>query len=65
MAPTNFPFWAAIFASIIEQKNGQVAILDLNAPDQESHEEIEKMNEQLRQLQEQSKILSERGGDDE
>ena len=30
MAPTNFPFWAAIFASIIEQKNGQVAILDLN-----------------------------------
>ena len=31
MAPTNFPFWAAIFASIIEQKNGQVAILDLNA----------------------------------
>jgi len=31
MAPTNFPFWAGIFASIIEQKNGLVAILDLNA----------------------------------
>ena len=31
MAPNNFPFWAAILASIIEQKNGQVAILDLNA----------------------------------
>ncbi len=29
--PTNIPFWAGIFASIIEQKNGQVAILDLNA----------------------------------
>jgi uncharacterized coiled-coil DUF342 family protein len=41
------------------------AILDLNAPEQENHEEIEKMNEQLRQLQEQSKILSEKGGDDE
>ena len=31
MAPLNFPFWASIFASIIEQKNGEVAILDLNA----------------------------------
>ena len=31
MAPTNFPFWAGIFASIIEQKKGLVAILDLNA----------------------------------
>lgn len=31
MAPTNFPFWASILASIIEQKNGQVGILDLNA----------------------------------
>ena len=31
MAPNNFPFWAAILASIIEQKNGQVGILDLNA----------------------------------
>ena len=30
-APANFPFWASIFASIIEQKNGEVAILDLNA----------------------------------
>ena len=29
--PTNFPFWASILASIIEQKNGQVGILDLNA----------------------------------
>ena len=31
MAPTNFPFWASILASIVEQKNGQVGILDLNA----------------------------------
>ena len=31
MAPNNFPFWAAIFASIIEQKNGQDAILDFKA----------------------------------
>ena len=31
MAPLNFPFWASILASIIEQKNGEVAILDLNA----------------------------------
>ena len=31
MAPTNFPFWAAIFASIIKEKKGEVAILDLNA----------------------------------
>ena len=29
--PTNIPFWAGILASIIENKNGQVAILDLNA----------------------------------
>lgn len=31
MAPTNFPFWAGVLASIVEQKNGLVAILDLNA----------------------------------
>ena len=30
-APNHFPFWAGILASIVEQKNGQVAILDLNA----------------------------------
>ena len=29
--PTIVPFWADILASIIENKNGQVAILDLNA----------------------------------
>tara|TARA_B100001559_G_scaffold320853_1_gene334550 strand:- start:607 stop:2256 length:1650 start_codon:yes stop_codon:yes gene_type:complete len=29
--PTNIPFWAGIFASIVEQKGGEVAILDLNA----------------------------------
>ena len=29
--PFDFPFWAGIFASIIEKKGGQVAILDLNA----------------------------------
>lgn len=29
--PTVFPFWAGILASIVEQKNGDVAILDLNA----------------------------------
>ena len=29
--PFDFPFWAGIFASIIEQKGGEVAILDLNA----------------------------------
>ena len=30
-SPTNIPFWAGILASIVEQKGGQVAILDLNA----------------------------------
>ncbi|RZD47962.1 MAG: B12-binding domain-containing radical SAM protein [Thaumarchaeota archaeon] len=30
-APNHFPFWAGILAAIIEQKGGQVAILDLNA----------------------------------
>jgi anaerobic magnesium-protoporphyrin IX monomethyl ester cyclase len=29
--PFDFPFWAGIFASIVEQKGGEVAILDLNA----------------------------------
>ena len=29
--PTIIPFWAGILASIVEQKNGDVAILDLNA----------------------------------
>jgi len=29
--PTIFPFWAGLLASIIERKNGDVAILDLNA----------------------------------
>ena len=29
--PYFWPFWAGIFASIVEKKNGQVAILDLNA----------------------------------
>jgi hypothetical protein len=30
-APGHFPFWAAILASIVEKKDGQVGILDLNA----------------------------------
>ena len=29
--PYFWPFWAGIFASIVEQKNQQVAILDLNS----------------------------------
>ena len=29
--PFDFPFWAGIFASIVEKKGGQVAVLDLNA----------------------------------
>ena len=29
--PTIFPFWAGIFASIVEKKGGDVGILDLNA----------------------------------
>lgn len=29
--PFDYPFWAGIFASIVKQKGGQVAILDLNA----------------------------------
>lgn len=29
--PFDFPFWAGIFASIIDKKGGNVAILDLNA----------------------------------
>ena len=29
--PFDYPFWAGIFASIVEKKGGQVAILDLNA----------------------------------
>ena len=29
--PFDYPFWAGIFASIIEKKGGEVAILDLNA----------------------------------
>jgi len=29
--PNHFPFWAGILAAIVEQKGGQVAILDLNA----------------------------------
>ena len=29
--PTHIPFWAGILASIVEQKGGQVGILDLNA----------------------------------
>ena len=29
--PTIFPFWAGILASIVEEKKGDVAILDLNA----------------------------------
>ncbi len=30
-APNHFPFWAGILAAIVQQKGGQVAILDLNA----------------------------------
>ena len=30
-APNHFPFWAGILAAIVEQKGGQVGILDLNA----------------------------------
>jgi anaerobic magnesium-protoporphyrin IX monomethyl ester cyclase len=30
-APNHFPFWAGILSAIIEQKGGQVGILDLNA----------------------------------
>jgi radical SAM superfamily enzyme YgiQ (UPF0313 family) len=30
-APFHFPFWAGILGAIVEQKNGQVGILDLNA----------------------------------
>ena len=30
-APQHFPFWAGILAAIVEQKGGQVGILDLNA----------------------------------
>ena len=29
--PFDFPFWAGILAAIVNQKKGQVAILDLNA----------------------------------
>ena len=29
--PNHFPFWASILAAIVEQKGGQVGILDLNA----------------------------------
>ena len=29
--PWHFPFWAGILASIVEQKGGNVGILDLNA----------------------------------
>ncbi len=29
-APNHFPFWAGILAAIVEQKGGQVGILDLN-----------------------------------
>ena len=29
--PTHIPFWAVILASIVEQKVGQVGILDLNS----------------------------------
>ena len=29
--PNHFPFWAGILAAIVEQKGGQVGILDLNA----------------------------------
>ena len=30
-APTSMPFWAGILGAIVEQKGGQVGILDLNA----------------------------------
>ena len=30
-APTNMPFWAGILGAIVEEKGGQVGILDLNA----------------------------------
>ena len=30
-SPNHFPFWAGILAAIVEQKGGQVGILDLNA----------------------------------
>ena len=30
-APNHFPFWAGILSAIVEQKGGQVGILDLNA----------------------------------
>ena len=30
-SPNHFPFWAVILAAIVEQKGGQVGILDLNA----------------------------------
>ncbi len=30
-APSHFPFWAGILSAIVENKGGQVAILDLNA----------------------------------
>ena len=29
-SPNHFPFWAGILAAIVEQKGGQVGILDLN-----------------------------------
>ena len=29
--PNHIPFWAGILAAIVEQKGGQVAVLDLNA----------------------------------
>jgi len=29
--PMHFPFWAGIFASIVEKKGGKVGIFDLNA----------------------------------
>ena len=34
--PWHFPFWAAILASIVEKKGGQIGILDLNALRMES-----------------------------
>ena len=30
-APFHFPFWTGILAAIVEEKKGQVAVLDLNA----------------------------------
>ncbi|MGI0061092.1 MAG: B12-binding domain-containing radical SAM protein [Nitrosotalea sp.] len=52
--PNHFPFWAGILASIVEQKGGHVAILDLNAlrdnyrsnmvPDEVIEEEISQEN---------------------